>query len=145
MSWTDGMIVPGFELLTDVPSDKLQDMRKDMADGENPVIYKHQLAKAVVALIVDEDAAKKAAEQFSRIHKAHEAPEEMPVLKLEARSKKLVDVLVQAKMVTSKSEARRQVEQGGVKVDGQVVKDAETQVKAGQIIQKGKRHFVKLV
>jgi tyrosyl-tRNA synthetase len=144
MSWSDGMIVPGFELLTDVPMDEVRGMSSEMDDGENPVQFKHRLAKEVVTLLVGADAADKAAEQFSKIHKAHEAPEDMPTLKLKEGSS-LVDALVQSKLVASKSEARRQIEQGGVKVDGSVVKDADSVVEAPAVIQKGKRHFVRLV
>jgi len=57
----------------------------------------------------------------------------------------LVDALVATKLVSSKSDARRQVEQGGVKVDGEVVTEITATVSAGSLIQKGKRHFVKLV
>jgi len=60
----------------------------------------------------------------------------------------LSDALVKAKLVNSKSEARRVIEQGGVKVDDQVVTDIDAPVgltEGGVVIQKGKRHFVRLV
>jgi tyrosyl-tRNA synthetase len=145
MSWTDGMIVPGFELCTDVSMDEIRDMADAIENGENPVQYKHLLAKEIVTLFVGADEAEKAAEHFSKVHKSHEAPEEMETLKLAARNPKLSDVLVQAKMVTSKSDARRQIQQGGVKVDGKVVKDVEATVRAPAVVQKGKRHFVRLI
>ena len=57
----------------------------------------------------------------------------------------LADVLVASELVSSKTDARRQIEQGGVKVNGEVVTDVKTEVKRGVVIQKGKRHFIKIV
>ncbi|MBU1348846.1 tyrosine--tRNA ligase [Patescibacteria group bacterium] len=145
MSWTDGMIIPGFELCTDVPMKEIQGIEASIAGGENPVAYKRRLAAEVVTMFIGEAAAEKAAEHFTKVHTAHEAPEEMPTLKVGARSSSLLEVLVQADLVASKSEARRQIMQGGVKVDGKVVKDVEATVKSPAVVQKGKRFFVRLI
>jgi tyrosyl-tRNA synthetase len=145
MSWTDGMIIPGFELTTDVPSDEIEEMKTSMEDGENPMGFKRRLAKEVVRAFVSDEAADKAEEHFTTVHQKHEVPEEIPELKLEDGSLKLVAALVESGLVPSKTEARRQIEQGAVKVDDEVVTDVEFEVKAGMIVQKGKRFFVKLV
>lgn len=145
MSWTDGMIVPGFELCTNVSDAEIKEIAKKISAGENPMSFKRALAKRVVSEFMSEKEADEAEANFTKVHQKHEAPEEMESLKLEARSLKLVDALVASKMVPSKTEARRQIEQGGVKVDEQVVKDVNAEVKQGSVIQKGKRHFVKLV
>ncbi len=144
MSWTDGMIVPGFELCTDVSDNDIADMQSKIAKGENPMPFKRQLARDVVKAFAGEKAAKAAEAHFSKVHQAHEAPEEMKEYRVRG-AWSVVDALVETKLVTSKSDARRQVEQGGVKVDGKVVKDVNATVKAGNVIQKGKRHFVKLI
>lgn len=144
MSWTDGMIVPAFELLTDVSSDVISNIREEMSNGENPMKYKRQLAKEIVASFISTKAAGEAEAHFTSVHQKHEMPDEMASLKVKGMMK-LVDVLVESKLVTSKSDARRQIEQGGVKVDEDVVKDVNAEVKKGSVIQKGKRHFVKLV
>lgn len=145
MSWTDGMIVPGFELLTDVTDDEIDDIRGAIADGENPMAYKRRLAKEIVATLCSKKDADVAEQHFSTVHQSKEMPEEMAELKLKTKNPKLADVLVEAKMVPSKTEARRQIEQSGVKVDGEVVKDVNATVSAPAVIQKGKRHFVRLV
>ncbi|OGL73038.1 tyrosine--tRNA ligase [Candidatus Uhrbacteria bacterium RIFCSPHIGHO2_12_FULL_60_25] len=151
MSWTDGMIVPGFELVTDVPDDEIESMRKQMSAGANPMPFKRQLARDVVKAFAGEKAAKAAEAHFSKVHQAHETPEEMPEYRVRGKPVpsgvegwSVVDALVETQLVSSKSDARRQVEQGGVKVDGKVVKDVNATVKAGMVIQKGKRHFVRL-
>jgi tyrosyl-tRNA synthetase len=143
MSWTDGMIIPGFRLCTDVEIGEVERIEDLIKKGGNPVEYKHRLAKEVVAFLKSPEEAEAAREQFNRVHKSHEAPEEMPEFKV-GKGSSLVDVLVASKLVESKTDARRQIEQGGVKVDGAVVSDAKAAVSAGSIIQKGKRHFIRL-
>ncbi|MFA5186007.1 MAG: tyrosine--tRNA ligase [Patescibacteria group bacterium] len=145
MSWTDGMIIPGYELVTDVSSDEIEKMKEAMEEGENPMEFKRRLAKEVVRAFVSDEAAEKAAEHFTTVHQKHEKPEEMPEFKMKEPKAKLVDLLVETGLVPSKSEARRQIEQGAVKVDDAVVEDADMETKAGSVIQKGKRFFVKLV
>jgi tyrosyl-tRNA synthetase len=144
MSWTDGMILPGFELLTDVSDEEIASIKKAMERGENPMTFKRRLAKEIVMTFASAKDAEAAEKHFSSIHQKHEMPEEMATVKTNG-SMKLVDALVESKLVASKSDARRQIEQGGVKVDEEVVKNVEAMVKAGSVIQKGKRHFVKLV
>ncbi len=106
--------------------------------------FKRDLAKRVVAWLVGEKEADQAAEHFTNVHQKHATPDEIPELKVKDRMS-LVDALVASGLCSSKSDARRQIEQGGVKVDDEVVKDPNTNVRKGFVIQKGKRHFVKLV
>ncbi len=144
MSWTDGMILPGFRLCTDVEPGEIERIEDLMKKGGNPVEFKHRLAKEIVKFLKTPEEADAARDQFNRVHKSHEAPAGMPTLKIK-KSASLVDVLVDAKLVASKTDARHQIEQGGVKVDGKVVSDAKAIVSSGSIIQKGKRFFVKLI
>ena len=144
MSWTDGMIVSGFELCTNVPMAEIDDIRAKIADGQNPVEFKRRLAREIATVFNSAEEAAAAEAHFSQIHQAREVPEEIPRLKVKG-ALSLVDVLVSAQFVSSKTDARRQIEQGGVKVDGEVVKDVAKTVTAGATIQKGKRHFVKLI
>ncbi|HWQ99878.1 MAG TPA: S4 domain-containing protein, partial [Candidatus Methylomirabilis sp.] len=98
----------------------------------------------VVRTLVGEGEARNAEANFSKVHQAHEAPSDMPKFKARGASL-LVDVLAGSGLVASKTDARRQIEQGGVKVDGKAVKDVNATVKAGMVVQKGKRHFIRLV
>ncbi len=145
MSWTDGMIVPGLELVTDVADSEIKDIRAALANGENPMTFKRRLAREIVAMLVSKKAADEAEAHFSQVHQKHETPEDIPVHKVESRKSKVADILFESGLVTSKTEARRQIEQGGVKIDGVVVKDPMTIVSSGSVIQKGKRYFVRLV
>lgn len=143
MSWTDGMIAGGFELCTDVGDDEIADMRTRTANGENPMPFKRRLAREIVKTLAGEKAAETAEANFSKVHQSHETPSDAPTFKVRG-SLSLVLALVGSKLVASKTEARRQIEQGGVKVDGEVMKDVNAVVKAGNVIQKGKRHFVRI-
>lgn len=144
MSWTDGMIVPGFELCTDVSDAEMRDIKTRMANGENPVAFKRQLGREIVTAFRSAEEADAAEAHFAKIHQAHEIPENIPSFRVNG-GMSLVDALVASKLVSSKSEARRQIEQGGVKVDGDIANDGMVTVSSGSVIQKGKRHFVRLV
>lgn len=144
MSWTDGMILPGFRLCTAVEIGEIERIEMLMEKGGNPVEFKHELARKVVELFYDEKAGWAAREHFNAVHKNKEIPDDIP--EITARSgMTVVDALVESNLVASKTDARRQIEQGGVKINGEVVKEASTVVESGQVIQKGKRFFVKIV
>jgi len=144
MSWTDGMIIPGFTLCTDVRDEQIEDMRVRMERGENPMEFKRRLAREVVVTFLDHDAAQRAEQHFTTVHQKHETPDKVPELRVDGTIK-LVDALVSSEIVSSKSEARRQVEQGAVRVDENVITDVNADVAPGMLIQKGKRFFVKIV
>ncbi len=153
MSWTDGMIISGFELCTNVPEKTYKGIyevamdRKDSREG-NPMIYKRKLAHEIVEEWYSKDDADKAEAHFDRLFKNHEAPEDMPEFTVATRNHKLTDLLVLAELVPSKSEARRQIEQGAVKVNDEVIEDPDAEIEIadkGTVIQKGKRFFAKIL
>ena len=149
MSWPDDMILPGFELCTDAPADEVKKIAKAMEGGENPMQFKRDLAQRVVTWLVGAAKAEQAAEHFTRVHSEGEKPKDIPTVRvMGVRRLSLQDAMVSAGLVTSKSEARRQIEQGGVKVNDQLATDEKMLVEIvpeGVLIQKGKRHFAKLV
>jgi len=142
MSWTDGMIVSGFELCTRVPMSEIKNVEKRLKAGENPRDLKLELAESVVSIYYGAKSAQAAREGFLQMFQKKEIPDDIAEIKAAGLS--LVEALVLAKFVTSKSEARRNIEQKGVKIDGTVVTDADVQVKKGAVVQKGKRFFVKI-
>ncbi len=147
MSWTDGMILPGFELLTDVSKKEIQIMQKEMKEGANPRDYKLRLAKELVAEFFDVPEADRAEERFLNLFKNKEIPEDIPT-HAAGESANILDILVATKLASSKSEARRLIDGGGVKVDGHVIEGYDVEIFPGDegvILQKGKRHFIKIV
>lgn len=147
MSWTDGMIVGGFELLTDVPDEEMVAISKSLIREEaNPRDVKARLAREVVAGFSSSKEAQAASDRFDQLFKEHEKPVEVPEHRL-TKPASIVEVLIQTGLAKSKSDARRLIEGGGVKVDDAVVTDIEqlvTPTDIGVLVQKGKRHFVKV-
>ncbi len=147
MSWTDGMIMPAFEILTDLSKAELEERRTRMESGENPMNLKRELAERVIAWAFGPEAAVSAAAEFTRVHSQGEMPEEIVEFLYTGSVVSLVDALVLTELVSSNTDARRQIEQGAVKVSGEVVKDVKTMITLGAdpiVIQKGKRHFVQV-
>ena len=147
MSWTDGMIVGGFELCTEVPSDEVARVSKSLIrDEANPRDLKARLAKEVVRMFYGDADADAAEERFNALFRDKKGPdaEQVVEVRVDAAPARLLEVLVAAGFVQSKGDARRQIEQGGVKVDGEVVRDLNATVAAGAMIQKGPRHFAKV-
>lgn len=139
MSWTDGMIANGFELCTTLP---VAEIKKMQVEIQNPRDLKLKLAYEIVKTFLGEKFASKAQENFVKTFSKKETPDEMPELKPTAMD--ILTVLVEAKICTSKSEARRVVEQGGVKINDKKVEKIDEQVKSGDVVQKGSRFFVKI-
>lgn len=144
LSWTDGMILPGFELCTDVSDADIRKMDSAMKKGENPMLFKRRLAKEIVTAWHDRDSAESAEVHFDRLFKQHVVPEELPELKISAKWT-VLDALAASPLVSSKGEARRQIRQGAVKLDHKKVTNEAVSVQSGQVLQKGKRGFIRLV
>lgn len=142
MSWPDTLLPLAFEIGTRVPMDEV----KKIVAG-NPRDAKMSLAREIVTLYHGAAAAKKAEEQFVKTFQKHETPSEISEIRIKDQALNIVDLLVKAKLAASKSEARRVIEQSGVQVDGKVVKDPNAEIKLskdGVLVQKGKRHFVRV-
>lgn len=148
MSLHDEFIVKYFTLLTRVPMDEIGKYEVNLKGGANPRDIKIKLAKEIVRMYHGEKEAQAAEAYFIHTFTTKEIPDEMPEYKIAVQDavevRDVISVLVNAKMVASKSEARRAIEQGGVKINGEVVKDAHTEVPRDAVLQKGKVHFVRV-
>ena len=148
MSWPDELISAGFELCTDVPTAEVEKIKKEIAGKNvNPRDLKMRLAFEVVKIYHGEKKAEAAQEYFVKTVQKKEVPEEIVNYNLPIADWKLVDLLVEVKLAASKGEAKRLIEQGGVKVDGVVIKDMNKEIKItekGALLQKGKRGFVRV-
>lgn len=146
MSIKDELIGRYFLLATDLPLTEVKKVEKDLATGKNPRDLKVKLAGEIVKRYHGEKAAKLAAEDFVKKFVKKEIPDEMPVVKLKKATMFLADILVDTKLVESKSEARRLLEQGGIKVDGAVIgeRGAVIEPRTGMIVQVGKRKFIRV-
>lgn len=148
MAMDDGMIVPYFTLATDASDEEIDGVRSALAGGMNPRDVKMRLGKMVVTMYYDAKKADGAQAHFLQVFSRREMPDVIPTFSPTAYDMTIVDVLVAAEFAPSKGEAKRLIEQGGVKIGGDVVTDPMLAVyprKDAVIVQKGKRFFVKLL
>ena len=104
------------------------------------------MAYEIVALYHGKPAAQKAEKEFNRIFKKKELPSEIPSIKIAAKNINILDLLVKTKLASSKAEAKRLIEQKGVKINNEIQEDWRKNIliKSVMIIQVGKRKFVKI-
>ena len=142
MSWPDEMIAAGFESCTLEPQEQIKKVEKELKRGTNPRDLKLKLADAIVKIYHGEKAALAAKAQFVRVFSAKEAPIEMPEYDLAGWT--VEEALVKSKLAPSLTSARRVVAEGGVRINEAVVNNSKVKIKPGDIIKKGKRHFIKI-
>lgn len=144
MSILDTLIVPYFTSCTKVTMEVIARMQAQMDSGElNPRDAKATLAREIVMLYHGEPAAEAAAAHFDKVHKNKEIPDEMPELKLAGET--ILKVLTEGGIAKSASDAKRLIDQGGVKIDGHVISIYDAPVGAGSVVQSGKRNFLKII
>jgi len=142
MSIPDSLLIDYFELLTDVHDAELKEFKKELASAAaNPMALKKRLAREIITQLYDLKATAEAEEHFERTVQRKEVPDEIALGTKAGKS--LQDYLVENQMAKSKSEARRLIDQGGVYINDERVKDANYTVKKGDIIRAGKRRYIK--
>ncbi len=146
MSIKDELIVRYFWLCTDKSKKEIDAMEKAMKDGANPRDFKMALGREIVTIYHNEAAAKDAEAAFIAQFQKGAMPEDIEVVALKQKKWNLVDLLVETKLVKSKSDAKRLIKEGAVKLNGEPIKemDAEVTLKSGDVVQKGKREFRKV-
>ena len=146
MSWNDSLILKGFELCTDVSMSDIKDFEMEINSGINPKDYKMKLAKAITAIYHGEIKAKQAEENFINTFQKKEIPEKMEEINWKT-GELLSEVLVKAKILSSKSEFRRLVEEKAVTNlnTEQKINNFNFIPKLGDKFKIGKRRFVEIV
>ncbi|SOZ60486.1 TYROSYL-TRNA SYNTHETASE [Cupriavidus taiwanensis] len=144
MSISDDLMWQYFTLLSFRPMSEIDLMKQEIAAGRNPRDCKVLLAQEIVARFHSQADAEKALEDFN--HRARGGvPDDIPAVSLEGAPLGIAQLLKQANLVPSTSEANRNIEQGGVKIDGATVTDKATKVAAGTyVVQVGKRRFARV-
>lgn len=143
MSLKDEFIIKYFTLLTRVDREVIDGFEKQLKEGVNPRDIKIELGKEIVRMYHSEEAAQEACDYFIKTISKKEIPDEMEQLK--PAQYDLVSVLVEAQLATSKSDARRTIEQGGVKVNSEVIKDVNYIIPVNSVLQKGKFKFLQII
>ncbi|WP_066739486.1 tyrosine--tRNA ligase [Cupriavidus sp. D384] len=144
MSISDDLMWQYFTLLSFRPMSEIDLMKEEIAAGRNPRDCKVLLAQEIVARFHSQAAAEAALDAFN--HRAKGGiPDDIPAVTLEGAPLGIGQLLKQANLVPSTSEANRNIEQGGVKIDGETVSDKAVKVAAGTyVVQVGKRRFARV-
>ena len=148
MSISDELMWRYFELLSFEPMSTMQAWKDEIAAGVNPRDIKVRLSKELVARFHDQSAADGAWDEFQARFQRKEIPHDMPEVTLEAGADglRIPNVLKEAGLTQSTSDAMRMLKQGAVRIDGQRVEDKGLVLQAGGplVVQVGKRRFARI-
>ncbi|WP_078412474.1 tyrosine--tRNA ligase [Priestia abyssalis] len=148
MSIPDELMNKYFELVTDLPSEQIQTIKEELKAGTlHPRDAKMLLGKTIVRMYHGEDLAEQAEQHFISVFQQGLIPDEIPVVKWEGKTEiNVIDLLVELNMLNSKSEARRMIENRGVRINGEKIEDPQLPISIVDdlTIQVGKRKFVKV-
>lgn len=147
MSMKDELIPLYFELCTDTPLKEIKRIEKEIKSNKiNPRDAKARLAFEIVSFYHGKDKATEAEKEFIRVFKEKKEPKDIRTFFCPKKEYQIVDLLVSLGFAKSKSDAKRLITQGGVKIDGKVQNDWKkiVQIKEGMIIQVGKLRFAKM-
>ncbi|MBK8466186.1 MAG: tyrosine--tRNA ligase [Chloracidobacterium sp.] len=148
MSISDELMWKYYELLTDLTRSQISDLRSQIEAGENPRNIKVSLAKLIIKDFHSSSDADAAEDDFTRRFVQKEIPDEIEEKKITAGTYKLAELLAETGLAASKGEARRLIEQGGVKVNGEKASAANADIAIdadGVLFQVGKRKFLKVL
>lgn len=141
MAFTDEQIVDGFELLTSATLEEIEEVRKQFEGNENPMKLKKELAFRVTSEFKSEEDAKSAEEYFETVFQKKSGETDLEVETVEKKEYDILELLTETKLAPSKSQARRLIEQGAVKVDDDKITDWQMNVTITQpiVVKVGKK------
>lgn len=148
MSITDDLMWRYYELLTDLSPSEISNLRSQIKGGKNPRDVKVNLAKLIIKDFHSAQAATAAEDEFNRRFVKKEIPDDVEERSLPAQVYRLADLVTASGLVASKGEARRLIEQGGVKIHGEKATSAIAEIELSNggtiLLQVGKLKFAKL-
>jgi tyrosyl-tRNA synthetase len=145
MSISDDLMWRYYGLLTDLSSQRIEETK---TSDRNPRDAKADLARLIVKDFHSEQAAREAGEEFDRMFRERQLPSEIPTVQRPAVPVKLAKLIAEEDLAPSVSEARRLIEQGSVRVDGERITDVKFDVEprpsAPVLLQVGKRKHLRI-
>ncbi len=145
MSWSDEKIVPGLELCTTVSLARIEEIKKLLEQNENPILFKKELAREIVAVYHDKDSGEQAQQKWESTFSKGEIPEDAKKITVTIKAP-LVDLLVEHGFVASKSEFRRLVQEGAITFSGKIeekkIIDPACLVEESGALRIGKKRFL---
>ncbi|MBX9878712.1 MAG: tyrosine--tRNA ligase [Candidatus Obscuribacterales bacterium] len=144
----DNLIIKYFEMTTDWTGAEIDKLKAELAAGANPKDAKEKLAWQIVCQYHNKDIADKALLEWTRVHSERQVPEEIPSHVVTADCQ-LFRIMVESKLTSGTGEAKRLIQEGAVRLDGEQVREPNAQVTIskpeGVVLQVGRRKFVRLV
>ena len=147
MSIPDNLILRYYKLCLDYDGKSLQEIKKKIKAGKNPRDIKMELAKKVVSIYHDKNAAEKAQKEFVKVFSRNKEPEDIDEMKIgKGEEIWIVELLEKAGFVKSRGEARRLIKNGALKIDGEKMTDFKLNISFDKdtVIRLGKLRFVKI-
>jgi tyrosyl-tRNA synthetase len=146
LSISDDLMWRYYELLSVKSLDEVEDLRKNVESGNfHPKKAKEELALEITERFHSRELAEKAKEHFETVHKKGDIPDDIPEFKISENPIWIAKALVETELQKSTSEARRQIKQGAIKINGEKVSDEQFKLESGEyILQSGKRKFAKV-
>ena len=148
MSISDDLMYRYYEVITEVAQEEIAKMKEEINNGTlHPMEAKKRLGEEVVKIYHNEGEGKKAREWFENVFSKKNLDVDLLEVELEYKEIGVVDLLVkETGLLSSTSEARRLIEQGGFKINDEAVKDVKVSIKleSGMIIRAGKKKIVKV-
>ena len=146
MEVPDELIIKYFELATDEHPDNIDKVKERLKDGENPRDIKLELAEIITRLYHSEEELKEAREFYNTAFSKKEIPDNIPELNFSGNIlKELTEDLVKEKIIPSKKEFNRLLDQGGIQLNGEKIKDFNTIIEDKDVLKIGKKKFIKVV
>jgi len=147
MTIPDELIIKYFELVTDIHPDVIEKISKELESGKtNPRDIKMKLANEIVKLYHGAEKAKEAEERFKSVFQQGQIPKDIQTIEIALEEFDLLNILVNNKFISSKKEARRLIEQGGIKINNKKLTSLlEIEMQDEMIIQIGKKKFLKII
>lgn len=144
MSLSDELMIDYFIHCTRISMEQIKQYEKQLKNNNtNPRDIKMKLAYEITKMYYEEVNAIKAEKYFIDVFQKKEISVQIPEMKL--ANKNIIDILILSKLASSKSDARRLIDQKGVKVNRKIIESIDETIKKGSIIQKGKRGFLKII
>lgn len=152
MKIPDNMILKYFNLCTDIHPDEIEKIQEELKDANtNPRDVKMRLAKEIVTLYHGKEKAEIGEQYFTTVYQQKDIPDNIPEIKIDSNNIEndvidIVSVIWSSDIISSKSEIRRLIQQGGIKINGNKLTDFKVHgINNGDVLQIGKDKFIKLL